>query len=191
MQNIFANISKTLHHSVSIEGCDLDQCDDSTAHPPTSLGLQTWGIPKPAVKLMLQSFSTMQFFLRTGFGESEEFFEGTENDPIRGYEQGSGAAPPAFTCLATLLMNTYTQMGNGATLTSSYVSRLFLLAAAMYVDDSNLLHMADSPHSSDEELIQKVQGATNDFANVARATGGAMKPIKCSTYFLTYKAVNG
>ena len=39
-----ADDSKTLHHPASIKGCDLDQCYDSTAHPPTSLGLQAWGI---------------------------------------------------------------------------------------------------------------------------------------------------
>ena len=98
----FADISKVMHHPCALEGCDLRDCYDRTAHPPTSLGMQAWGIPKEAIKVLLQSFRTMQFCLRTGFGESEQLFGGTEDDPIAGYGQGSGAAPPAFSCLSTL-----------------------------------------------------------------------------------------
>ena len=45
----FSDISKVMHHPASLGGCDLGDCYDRTAHPPTSLGLQAWGVPLNAV----------------------------------------------------------------------------------------------------------------------------------------------
>ena len=38
----------------------------------------------------------MQFFLRTGFGESKQSYGGTLENPNFGLGQGNGAAPPDF-----------------------------------------------------------------------------------------------
>ena len=76
---------------------------------------------------------------------------------LAGFGQGNGAAPPAFTCLSTLIDNAYKRMDNSAKLTSSYAARLFLLAADMYVNDTDLLHWADSQVMEDEELVEKAK----------------------------------
>ena len=67
----------------------------------------------------------------------------------------------------------------------------FLLAAAMYVDDTDLLHWGDSPITKDEDMIHQVQCATNDFGSLVQATEGALKPTKCFAYFLSYHSVKG
>ena len=54
------------------------------------------------------------------------------------------------------------------------------------VDDTDLLHRAVSPTTSDEELIAQVQQATFDWGLLSQATGGALKQPKCFVYFLTY-----
>ena len=61
----------------------------------------------------------------------------------------------------------------------------------MYVDNSDLLHWGDSVLTEDEELISSVQAATDDFASLVQASGGALKPSKCFAYFLCYHTVNG
>ena len=133
----------------------------------------------------------MKFCLRTGFGESKEFFGGTVTDPILGYGQGSTAAPPLFSCLSSLIINAYKRMGNGANLTSFYAARIFLLAAAMYVDDTDLLYWGSSPTVYDDKLIAQVQKSTDDFSALAEASGGCLKPEKCFVYFLLYEARAG
>ena len=111
----------------------------------------------------------MQFCVRTGFGESDRFYGGSEENPLAGYGQGNGAAPPAFSALSALIVNAYKRMGNnGAKLTSSYTARLFLLAAVMYVDDTDLCHMTPTVTSSDEELIQQVQTSTNAWTHLGQ-----------------------
>ena len=191
VQNVFADISKVQHHPAGTGGTDLGDCYDSGAHSPTILGMQAVGIPINAIKVLLISLEVMQFCLKTGFGESDSFFGRTLDDRLGGYGQGNGASPAAFTILSTRIINAYTRMGNGTKLTSSYTARMFLLAAALYVDDTDLLHWADSSETEDEELIEMVQGATDDFANLAQASGGALNPSKCFVYFLTYQPMKG
>ena len=48
----------------------------------------------------------------------------------------------------------------------------------MYVDDTDLLHWADSQVIEVKELVEKVQNSTNDFAKLAQASGGALKSDK-------------
>ena len=50
------------------------------------------------------------------------------------------------------------------------MAHMFLIAAAMYVDVTDLLHWGDSKHMEDEELIKKVQGDTDNFDLLAEAT---------------------
>jgi len=133
----------------------------------------------------------MHYCLRTGFGESKEMYGGTESDPFQGYGQGNCASPPGFSALSALVVNAYRRMGHGAKLTSAYTSRMFILAAVMYVDDTDLLHWASSPTTSSEELVQQVQEATNDWGLLGQATGGALKPEKCFLYLLDYSFNNG
>ncbi len=82
-------------------------------------------------------------------------------------------------------------MGHGAKISSSYVSQVFFLSAVMYVNDTNLLHWPPSDCSSSEELIDHVQTATTDWGNLTQASGGTLKPEKCSVYLLDYKFVGG
>ncbi len=83
---------------------------------------------------------TMQYVLKTGFGESVDSYGGTALSPLTSLGQGSGASPPAFMALSSLIVNAYCQMGHGARIKLSYTSQLFNLCAVMYVDDTDLLH---------------------------------------------------
>jgi hypothetical protein len=59
----------------------------------------------------------------------------------------------------------------------------FTLSAVLYVDGSNLFHMAIGM-PLDEEFLQLVQSATNDGVGLVHATGGSFKPQKCFWYML-------
>ncbi len=59
------------------------------------------------------------------------------------------------------------------------------------MDDTDLLHWPPSTITDPEELIQHVQHATTDYGKLAQASGGILKPEKCSVYFMDYKFVQG
>ena len=191
-KTFFADISKVLHWPAALGGCDFGDCYDRAAHGPASIGLQAWGITPKTVSVLLKAMMTMQFCLRTGFGESKQFYGGSEDNPLAGFGQGNGAAPPGFSALSSLIVNAYKRMGeNGAKLTSCYTARMFLLAAVMYVDDTDLCHMAPSQTSTDEALIARTQRSTNGWGSLAIASGGALKPPKCFMYYMSFKFPGG
>jgi hypothetical protein len=114
---------------------------------------------------------TMQYVLKTGFGKSKECYGG----PNSGLGQGSGASPPAFIALSSLIISSYYQMGHCAKIHSSYFGCLFCLSAVMYVYDFNLLYWPETPATDPEELIEHVQWATMDYGHLAQATGVIFK----------------
>ena len=190
-KRFFCDISRVLHWPASMQQSDFGECYDRAAHAPTSIAMQAWGTPVEAIRVLFKCLMLMQFCLKTGFGESDEFYGGTEEDPNSGLGQGNGAAPPGFSGLSTLVINAYRRMGHGAKLTSAYTARLFLLAAVMYVDDTDLLHLAPKQESTDSELIAHAQKGSTDYGLLVNASGGILKGEKCATYICSYKFPNG
>ena len=56
--------------------------------------------------------------------------------------------------------------------------RLLLLAAVMYVDDTDLIHWSRTPVCTPKELIAAAQTATYAWGGLAIATGAAIKSEK-------------
>jgi hypothetical protein len=98
----------------------------------------------------------MQYFLKTGFGDSAESYGGTTNSPNSGLDQGSGASPPGFLALSLLIVNAYRCQGYGTNITFTFIGRLFSLAVAMYADNTDILHWPTSPYTEDEELVSYI-----------------------------------
>jgi hypothetical protein len=190
-KQFFCDSFCSLHHPAGLGECDFGDCYGCATHPPTSIKLQSWVIPQSAVPVLLSSMRTMQYVLKTGFGESSESFGGTALSPNLGLRQGSRASPPAFMAFSSLIVNAYWQMGHGARVYSLYRSRVFILAAVMYVDNTNLLYWPASRSTDPDELVAHVQRATMDWTHLAQASGGILKDKKCSVYFLDYKYTNG
>jgi hypothetical protein len=49
----FCDSSCSLHHPAGLWECNFGDCYDQAAHPPTSIVLQSWGILKPAIRVLL------------------------------------------------------------------------------------------------------------------------------------------
>jgi hypothetical protein len=75
---------QTHHHPTCIGGNDFADCYDRIAHPPASIALKSWGIPREAIWVLLIAMQMMRFFLCTGFGESSESYGGSMEDSTLG-----------------------------------------------------------------------------------------------------------
>ncbi len=133
----------------------------------------------------------MCFFLCTGFGKSTESYGGSNEDLTLGLGQGDAAARPGFLALSSLIVNAYLREGHGARQVSCYTQCLLVLAAVIYVNDTDFPHMTDHVTATSLELIEHSQKSTNVWGGLAIATGAAFKPEKCYAYFLTYCYNNG
>jgi hypothetical protein len=65
------------------------------------------------------------------------------------------------------------------------------MAALLYVDDTDLLHVSRSSSIPENVFCLEVQNATHYWASLLQATGGNLKPEKCYWYLLSYKFVQG
>ena len=136
----------------------------------------------------------MDYFIKTGFGISEQpAFGGSAGfgSKLMGLGQGSGAAPGGMRNIITLVDNAYKRLGHGMEAKSSLAGRIFLLAAIIYVDDTDLLHWAKFYGISDDEFVAQIQQATTDWGMLVQATGGAVKPSKSFWYLMSWKFDRG
>ena len=88
------------------------------------------------VAMMLSVLQTMKWYLKTAFGQSATAFCGTLDDPLMGFEQGNGAA------VSTLLIEVYWCQSHVAQFTPGLTRDAFTIAVVIYLDESDLLHLA-------------------------------------------------
>jgi hypothetical protein len=93
----------------------------------------------PAIVAALVCLQMMNFFLRTGFGESKTFFGGSLYFPyMMGLGQGNRAAPLSWIQLSAVLVNVYKQLNLGSMITDPITAEVIHTMGALFVDDTNL-----------------------------------------------------
>jgi hypothetical protein len=177
---LVCDIAQVLHKTTAIESVDLANCYDAVAHPIASIALQSFKVCKVMVAMMLYVLKTMTWYLKTALGQSKISFYGTALDPSMGLGQGNSAPPLGFPEVCTLMINIYCNLGHGVI--GVWAQDAFTLAEVLYVDDSDLFHMAIG--MPDDKFLQLVQNATNNWAGLVHMTGGSLKPQKCFWYML-------
>ncbi len=59
------------------------------------------------------------------------------------------------------MFNVYRNLEYGLTFVGTWTREVFALAAVLYVDDSDLFHLAQSTPLNDDEFLAMVQSATD------------------------------
>ncbi len=103
-KTFFCEGSRTLHHPAGMGEEDFGDCYDRVATAPCSLLMQAWGAPVSSCCVLFKALMVMRFCLRTGFGESDETYGESEDDPIVGLGQGNYMAPPGFISLSSMIV---------------------------------------------------------------------------------------
>ena len=132
----------------------------------------------------------MRFYLQTAYGVSNEPYGGTAENSFSSLLQGSGLAPWTFLCVSTLMINSYKEQGHGATYLSPITLASIKLAAAMFVDDTDLF-FSGSRDRSEEEFLNMVQEGINEWASTVIYTGGNIKIVKSHAKVHVPKFKNG
>ena len=109
-----------------------------------------------------------------------------------------GACPRKRSCTCCLECNKHSHCQNiqgpriwRAHFVCAWSGVILIVAALLYVDNTDLLHMSRDERISDSEFIANVQQATYYWAKLLQATWGNLKPKKCYWYLLSYKFVRG
>jgi hypothetical protein len=88
------------------------------------------------------------------------------------------------------MINVYHQLGHGTEFVGAWSRDTFVLAAVLYVYDSDLFHMAKG-FSTNNKFVALVQSATNAWAALVHATGSSLKPQKCFWYMMGWWWIKG
>jgi hypothetical protein len=111
---MYCDESRTHHHPMCIGGNDFCDCYDCIAHPPASIALQSLGVSRKAIGVLLLAMQTMRFFLCTGYGKSSLSYGGLEVDRTLGLGQGNAVAGPRFLALSLQIVHAFVRDGHGS-----------------------------------------------------------------------------
>jgi hypothetical protein len=135
------DISRQTRRATAVASVDAANCYDRISHALMSLTFLAFGVGMGPVAAMLLAIQNMQFFLRTGFGESTVSYGSSITNLLQGLCQGNGAAPPGWQLLSALMITVHKAQGFGMKLLSPITGMLICLAGILYVDDTDLIQM--------------------------------------------------
>ena len=110
--------------------------------------------------------------------------------PLQGVGQGNGAGPAIWVAISTVLLTIMRQRGYGLSILSTLSFSALVMAGFAFVDDTDIIHSANDPHTCPFEVLQQAQTALNTWEGILRATGGAIgvnDGNKAFWYFLDFK----
>jgi hypothetical protein len=112
-KTLFYDITQQVRVPSAIALVDASNCYDRIAHAMASLIYQAFGVPSSAIATMLGAIENMNFFLRTGFGDSTKFAGGGVSIKTQGMTQGNGASPTGWAVISICILNAHGKRGTG------------------------------------------------------------------------------
>jgi hypothetical protein len=165
----------------AIASVDAESCYDRITHAAGSLCAQTWDVDPNAIFAMLRPIQRMKYFLRTAFGDSETFFSSLDQVlSFQGSCQGNKGSPAFWLAVSAFLVAMLHRLGHFAQIISAMSRSVLQVVGFLFVDDTDLMTVATSKSESAEHVTMRMQAAVNAWHGGLRASGGALKPDKCS-----------
>ena len=169
---------------------DAKSCYDRILHFATYAALRRAGIPKEAVISMVHTLRTMKHRVRTGYGDSIDYYGGEDDGDPHGTTQGNGAGPAIWALVSSPLLDILREKGYGAKLLSPIRKEFFHLCGFAFVDDTDTIQTGEIGTPS-EELLIEAQLEMNLWENLIRATGGAIEGDKSDYTVINWKWKHG
>lgn len=180
------DIARQLRRPLIVASVDASQCYDRVAHAMAALCLRAYKVRQSSVFGMLNPIQCMEYYLRTGHGESDSFFGG-KGDRKQGLCQGNGAAPPTWQQISSVMINIQRQRRHGITIRSPISRKEIRQVGILYVDDTNLW----AGMEEDDDALSasyKAQRGVDCWGGSLVASGGDLNPDKCSYTISDYQS---
>jgi hypothetical protein len=180
-----SHLTKT---SLGLFESDAEACFDRIVMLMAFLAFKSLGAPHKPLQMWERTLYHVRHVLRTGFGESETYYDYSTASPIIGPGQGSRGGVAAVCAMTTILLRTFDRIGHGSTFcdptqTSSYaaISKMFIDDASNFVNNFiRWLHLS----SDQEEVTTLLQHDAQIWERLLHTSGGKLRPDKCLYYIL-------
>ena len=185
-KTLFYDLVRQSRRPAGLSSVDAENCYDRIAHSITSLIIQAFGMPTEAVGSMLKTIQDMKFFLRTAYGDSTTAAGSHIEVKTQGLCQGNGAAPAGWAVVSITILQAHKKKGHGMKLVCPISARSGHIAAILYVDDTDVIHLNLDEEESAFTAHHRLQESVLSWGNLLIATGGALKPSKCFYHLVSF-----
>jgi hypothetical protein len=179
-RRFLADITRQRRTPLAIASVDAQTCYDRIAHSIGSIATQGWQVDPQAIITMLLTIQGMKFFLRTAFGDSTTYFGGSSTVPFQGGCQGNKGTPALWLVVSVALIRMMHTLGLVTRLRAAMTATTVVFAGFLFVDDTDLIAFSESKDDSFPQVTARLQQAVQAWHGGLRASGGALKPEKCS-----------
>jgi hypothetical protein len=190
-RRLLADIARQRRVPLAIASVDAQTCYDRLAHSIASIATQGWQVDPKAIVTMLFTIQSMKFFLRTAFGDSTTHFGGRRSLPYQGGCQGNKGAPALWLVVSVVLIRLMHKLGLVTRLRTAMTAATVVLAGFLFVDDTDLIALSESKEETTTQVMERIQHAVQTWHGGLQASGGALKPEKCSWSLADFKWVKG
>ena len=171
---------------------DAKSCYDRIIKSLAMIACVGMGLPLMAAAMHNRTHHGMVHAIKTRHGSLRPY-SGTEDNPLEGTGQGSGASPAIWLLYSITLLNAFRQFSPGMHMSSPYETLLVTILAIFYVDDgmpgvNDALEEEATPLS---ELLQQAEASTQAWERLLYASGGALELSKCFAYVLYWDLSEG
>ena len=163
---------------------DASACFDRIIVPLAMLAARRCGMSEEAIKIHAGTLENMKYSVKTQFGTSKGMYSGTQDEPLFGTGQGSGASPAAWLSLVVILMNTMDKLIPERVVfqsPDSTVRHTRLIDA--FVDDTSISFTDDQDRHIDD-MVSKLTHIASSWNKLLHFSGGSLNLQKCA-YHIT------
>jgi hypothetical protein len=180
---LFYDIIWQSRRSTGISSVDADNCFDRVAHAVALLIFQAFGVSEGTCGVTIQE---MQFFLCTAFGDSKTAAGMQIKIKTQGLCQGNGAVPAGWAVVSIVILRAHSKQGHGAMFRYPISGTSSKLAAILYVDNTDVIHLRLDEDELVEETHEQLQASVLSWGNLLIATGSSLKPAKCFYHIIFF-----
>ena len=184
---LFFDVVRQFKLSAGLSSVDAVNCYDSVARAIAALTFRAFGVPKEAVQVMLKTIEEMKYCLRTAYSDSKRFRGSNIRIKFQGLCQGNGAAPAGWAVVSIVILGAHKRKGHGAKCVCPVSLAKGELSAILFVDDTDVIHFDMEKIETALEAYAKLQESVESLGNLLMASGGALKPVKCFYYLISFE----
>ena len=171
---------------------DAKSCYDRIIKSLAMIACIGVGLPLMAASMHNKTHHGMVHSIKTRQGQLRPYL-GTDDSPLEGSGQGSGASPAIWLIYSISLLNAFREFTPGMHMSSPFETLLVVILAIFYVDDG----MPGVNDALEDEvtplpvLLQQAEDATQAWERLLFASGGALELSKCFAYVIYWDLSEG
>ena len=108
---------------------------------------------------MLSTIEEMKYYLRTAYRDSKNYRGHKIPVKFQGLCQGNGAAPAGWELISITILNVHKKKGHGGQFVCPILQRTGHLAAILFVDNNDLIHIDIDQDQTAEESYGALQAS--------------------------------